>query len=49
MIWVLGFWFIVVIGGIFYVRFYAGNNIIKKALSDELGVKDVVNFVRGDN
>ena len=32
MIWVMGFWYIIIIGGIFYVRFYAGNNIVKKAL-----------------
>ena len=42
-----GFWYVVIIGGIFYVRFYARNNIVKKALSDEIGFKDVVNLVRG--
>ena len=47
IIWVMGFWYVVIIGGIFYVRFYAGNNIVKKALSDEIGFKDVVNLVRG--
>ena len=45
--WIVGLWFIVVIGAIFYVRFISENNIVKKVLSDNLGVKDVVNMVRG--
>jgi hypothetical protein len=45
--WMIGLWFIVVIGAIFYVRFISENNIVKKVLSDDLEVKDVVNMVRG--
>lgn len=45
--WMVGLWFIVVIGAIFYVRFISENNIIKKVLSDDLDVKGVVDIVRG--
>ena len=45
--WIVGLWFIVVIGAVFYVRFISENSIVKKVLSDDLGVKDVVDMVRG--
>ncbi len=45
--WMVGLWFIVVIGAVFYVRFISENNIVKKVLSDDLDVKGVVDIVRG--
>ena len=45
--WMVGLWFIVVIGAVFYVRFISENNIVKKVLSDNLDVKGVVDIVRG--
>ena len=45
--WMVGWWFIVVIGAVFYVTFISENNIVKKVLSDDLDVKEVVDIVRG--
>ena len=45
--WIVGLWFIVIISVIFYMRFISESSIIKKVLSDNLGMGDVVNMVRG--
>ena len=45
--WMVGLWFIIVIGAVFYVRFISENNIIKKVLSDDLDLKGMVDIVRG--
>ena len=47
ILWIVGLWFVVVTGAIYYLRFIAENQIFKKILSDNLDVKETLNMVRG--
>jgi len=47
VLWIVGIWFVIATGGIYYLRFIVENQMFKKILSDNLDVKGAVDMVRG--